>query len=285
MTMVRYGRAVFGWGGARWVAFAGACSCTLLGLVASAGAAGYSGTSVVPADGRLNTPDYQARVSTVAWPVRNGTQEPSPGRRFVRFTLEVSDPKQNASPTSPPVSLSAALHWGGTTYPLSLTTIDDELQAGAGGSSDRASATFMASVPNDTHDVDLVLSEGTFAQSFNLWSLTRVPPSPAVLYRDPSQTTIAGTAAGPAALALSNPSDGFTSSATVTLQSATLGFGAPSGANLAPGPDQAVLSVVLDAEYPNDPSDPTGSGHYLGAEAPLPASMLSFTPSGASAPR
>ena len=45
-------------------------------------------------------------------------------------------------------------------------------------------------------------------------------------------------------------------------------------------PDQAVLSVVLDGEFPNDPDDPTGSGHYLGSQTPLPASMLSFTPAG-----
>jgi DNA-binding SARP family transcriptional activator len=41
--------------------------------------------------------------------------------------------------------------------------------------------------------------------------------------------------------------------------------------------------VVLDGEYPDNPNDPTGSGHYLGAEAPLPGSMLSFTPTGGSA--
>ncbi len=106
----------------------------------------------------------------------------------------------------------------------------------------------------------------------------RVPPSPTVLYRDPTQTSITGAAAGPATLSLSNPSDGFTSSADVTLQSATLGFFAPSGTTLSPNPDQAVLSVVLDGEFPNDPNDPAGSGHYLGATAPLPASLLSFTP-------
>ena len=141
----------------------------------------------------------------------------------------------------------------------------------------------MASVPNNTHDVDLVLSQGSFSQSFDLWSLRRVPPAPSVLYRDPNHTTLSGTAPGPTTVSLSNPADGFTSSAAVTLQSATLSFFAPSGATLSPDPDQAVLSVVLDAEFPNDPNDPTGSGHYLGATTPLPASLLSFTPSGGAA--
>ena len=102
--------------------------------------------------------------------------------------------------------------------------------------------------------------------------LRRVPPTPAVLYRDPSQTTLSATAPGPTTLSLSNPADGFTSSATVTLQSATLGFFAPSGTTLSPNPDQAVLSVVLDAEFPNDPNDPTGSGHYLGRRHRCPPS-------------
>jgi hypothetical protein len=280
-TMLGYGRVVFRVSRAREVALAGVLSCALLGLAASTGAAkGYSGSSVVPADGRLKTPDYNAKVTAVAWPQRNGSQEPTPGRRFVRFTLEVSALDQSPSPTSPAPTLSAALRWDGTSHPLSLSSIDDELQAGAGGSSDSASASYVASVPNDTHAVDLVLSEGGFSQTFDLWTLSRVPPSPAVLYRDPTQTSLTGTAAGPATLSLSNPSDGFSGSADVTLQSAALGFFAPSGTTLSPGPDQAVLSVVLDGEFPNNPNDPAGSGHYLGATTPLPASLLSFTPSG-----
>jgi hypothetical protein len=282
--MLRYRRGVFQVGrGARGFALGGVLSCALLGYFASAGAAGYKGNIVVPSDGRLNMPAYNAKVTAVAWPPRNGAQEPTPGRRFVSFTLEVSAPSQSASPTSPSPSLAAALEWDSTSNALSLSSIDDELQAGAGGSSDSASASYMASVPNDTHDVDLVLTEGTFSQSFDLWTLSRVPPSPAVLYRAANQTSLTGTAAGAASLSLSNPSDGFNDSATVTLQSATLGFFAPPGTTLSPGPDQAVLSVVLDGQYPNEPNDPTGSGHYLGSTAPLPADMLNFTPSGGSA--
>ncbi|HSZ36484.1 MAG TPA: hypothetical protein VK773_05280, partial [Acidimicrobiales bacterium] len=270
--------------GARRVASAGALSCVLLGLAASGAAAGYSGVDVMPADGRVNTPDFTAKVTSVAWPATNDGQEPTSGRRFVSFTLEVSALAQSSSPTALAPSLSAALHWGGASHPLSLSSILGEIQSGAGGSNTPSgSASFMADVPNDTHDVDLVLTEGSFSQSFDLWTLQRVPPTPSVLYRDPTQTTIAGSATAPATLWLSNPADGFTSTATISLQNATLGFAVPAGTTLSPDPDQAVLSVVLDGESPSDPNDPTGSGHYLGAEAPLPASMLSFTPSGAEA--
>ena len=258
-------------------------SCGLLGFGTPAGAGERpSGGSFVPADGRINTPHFTTKVTSVAWPATINGQQPSPGRRFVSFTLEVSALSQSTSPTAPAPDLTAAVRWRGTSHPLSLSSIIDRIQSGAAFSSTpSASASYMADVPNGTHDVDLVLSEGTFSQSFDLWTLRRVPPSPAVLYRDPAQTTIAGSAAGPATLTLSNPSDGFTNSASVTLQSATLGYVAPSGTTLTPAPDQAVLSVVLDAEHPNDPNDPTGSGHYLGAQAPLPAAMLNFTPSNA----
>ena len=40
---------------------------------------------------------------------------------------------------------------------------------------------------------------------------------------------------------------------------------------------------MLDAEYPYDPNDLSGSGHYLGAQSPLPGSLLSFTPAGGTA--
>jgi multidrug efflux pump subunit AcrA (membrane-fusion protein) len=283
--MVRYGRGVFPVEkGARRVACVGALSCALLGIAASEAAAGYSGTGIVPADGRLNTPDFMAKLTSVAWPATNDGREPTPGRRFVSFTLEVSALAQSSSPTAPAPTLGAALHWDGTSHPLSLASILGEIQSGAGSSNTASgSASYMADVPNDTHDVDLVLTEGTLSQSFDLWALRRVPPSPTVLYRDPAQTTVAGSAAAPATLSLSDPADGFTNSATLTLQSATLGFSAPTGTTMSPSADQAVLSVVLDAEFPNDPNDPTGSGHYLGSSAPLPASLLSFTPSGAGA--
>ena len=264
------------------VALAAVLSCALLfGAPALApAAAAASNPSVVPADGRLNTANYAATVTSVAWPATNDGQEPTPGRRFVRFTLEIAAPGQSVSPTSPAPTIAAALRWDGSSHPLSVSSLDDELQSGGGSS---ASASYVASVPNDTHDVDLVLSQGSFSQSFDLWSLRRVPPSPAVLYRDPGQTTLSATAPGPTTLSLSNPADGFTSTATLTLQSATLGFFAPSATTLAPSPDQAVLSVVLDAEFPDDPGDPAGSGHYLGATTPLPASLVTFTPAGASA--
>ena len=139
-------------------------------------------------------------------------------------------------------------------------------------------------MPDTTHDVDLVLTEGSFSQGFDLWTLTRSAPAPVVLYRDATMPTLAATSTTTGTLALSNPADGFSDTAEVSVQSATLGEFPPSGAGAPPSsPDQAVLSVVLDAEYPFDQNDLSGSGHYLGARSPLPGSLLTFIPAGGTA--
>ena len=174
---------------------------------------------------------------------------------------------------------------GNQSQPLSLTAIGKEIfGSGAGTGWGSGSGRFTVSVPNTTHDVDLVITEGSFSQGFDLWTLTRTAPAPVVLYRDATMPTLAATSTTTGTLTLSNPADGFSDTAAVSVESATLGEFPPSGAGAPPSdPDQAVLSVVLDAEYPFDPNDLSGSGHYLGARSPLPGSLLSFTPAGGTA--
>jgi hypothetical protein len=146
-----------------------------------------------------------------------------------------------------------------------------------------ASAVFQADVPNSTHAVNLVLSQGSFSQSFNLWSLHRTPPAPTVLYRDPNLPTLSDTALASASISLSNPTDGYSDTNQVTLQNAALSYFGPPGTGIQPSsPNQAVLSVVMDSEYPQlDPSNPDW-GHYLQAVSPLPASLVTFTPTSGS---
>jgi hypothetical protein len=140
----------------------------------------------------------------------------------------------------------------------------------------------MVSVPATSHTLALVVSQGSFFQAFNLWTLQRIGSAPAVLYRDPERPSLSASVPPSGDPALSNPADGFSDTAAVTVQSATLGYFPTAGS---PGPasaSQAVLSVELDAEYPDNPDDPTTAGHYLGAQSPLPGSMLTFTPTGGS---
>ena len=205
------------------------------------------------------------------------------GHRFVVFTLQLAEDTAAVSPRGSDPAVTASVRWGHTSQPLSLSGLNDNLGQQVDGSTwPSATQQFVVSVPAFSHTVALVLSQGSFFQAFNLWTLKRVGPAPTVLYRDPERPTLTATTPATGSLALSNPDDGFSDSATVSVQSATLGYFPPTSA---PGPgrsSQAVLSVVLDSEYPDDPNDPTTSGHYLGAQAPLPGSLVTFTPTGGS---
>jgi Arc/MetJ-type ribon-helix-helix transcriptional regulator len=242
---------------------------------------------VHPTDGRLRGQDFAAAVTHVAWPdqaVVNGRGvEPPTGHRFVVFTLQLAENTAAVSPPGNDPAVTASVAWGHTSQALSLTGMNDTLGQQVDGSSwPSATQQFVVSVPATSHAVTLVLSQGSFSQALNLWTLRRLPPAPTVLYRDPARPTLITTTPATGTLALSNPADGFSDSAAVSVQSATLGYFPPVGTPAPSSPSQAVLSVVLDGEYPNDPNNLTTSGHYLGAQSPLPGSLLTFAPTGGS---
>ena len=217
------------------------------------------------------------------WPGRRPTTAKSPRRAGASCASPSRSAPlgQSASPTSPAPTLGAALRWDGTSHPLSVSSLDDELQERQ--RFERARPPTRRASPTTPTTSTSCSAKGSFSQSFDLWTLRRVPRRPPSSTATRPRRRSAARRPGRPRWRCPIPADGFTSSATLTLQSATLGFFAPSGTTLAPNPDQAVLSVVLDAEFPNDPDDPAGSGHYLGATTPLPASLLTFTPTGASA--
>jgi DNA-binding SARP family transcriptional activator len=260
----------------------------LLLSILPAGAAKTSGTSSVrPADGRLRGQDFAAQVTQVAWPdqaVVNGRDgESTTGHRFVVFTLQLAENTVAVSPRGSDPPVTASVRYGQVVRSLSLTGLDDNLGQQVDGSTwPSASQQFTVGVPAHSHAVALVVSQGSFFQALNLWTLQRTGPAPTVLYRGPEQSSLNATVPPSGTLALSNTADGFSDTAAVTMQSATLGYFPPTSA---PGPEQAsqaVLSIQLDAEYPDNPDDPTTSGHYLGAQSPLPGSLLTFTPTGGS---
>ncbi len=177
------------------------------------------------------------------------------------------------------------LEVGSASAPISMETIDGQIQ---GGDSPTALTTgtdsFTAAVPAHQHDVALVLSEGSFSQSFNLWTLKRVPPAPSVLYRDASSSSVTGSVSGPLHLTFTNPADGFTSSDDPDVVSSALTWFPPDGSAASPTTtSQAFLVVNLQSAYPNVPYGQPGSGDYFASFEPLPAAMLTFTPSGGSA--
>ena len=246
-------------------------------------------TFLTPADGRLRGQDFVATVTGVAWPDRasvNGHDvDATTGHRFAAFDLTLTEDAQALAPNGSDPGVTAALVYGSNSSSLSLASINDQISNREALSTwVSGSGSFVVSVPNTVHTVDLVLRQGSFSQSFDLWSLRRDPPSPSVLYRSTNRPTLTSSSGASTELSMTNPSDGFSNSAEVSLQSATLSyFAAPDAATGTIAPDQALLSVILAGSYPNDTVDPGNSGTYLGSDSPLPASFLTFTPTGGSA--
>jgi hypothetical protein len=256
------------------------------GQVAEA-SAGFSGTA--PADGRLRGADFSATMTEVAWPQSvsapgGTTYVAGPGRRLVAFTLSVTQASADSGLGNAPSGVSASLKVGTTTLPISMSTIDQQIAGGTSGSAQTTGTdSFVASVPARSHDVELSLSEGGFTQSFDLWTLQRLPPTPVVLYRDPTSSTVTGSAAGPFHVNFTNPADRFSSSDDAQVQNAKLTYF--SGAsNTTPGnPDQAYLVLELQSSDPSVQYGQPGWGHFFSGFSPLAASLLTFTPNGASA--
>jgi hypothetical protein len=245
-------------------------------------------TFTTPTDGRLRGQDFAATVTGVAWPDRaiiNGrTALATPGHRFVAFNLQLSENSLAVVPDGSDPAVTATVQWTHGSYVVPLATIPVNVTSAPTTSWTSGSAQFVAVVPNHLHTVDLVVHQGSFSQSFNLWTLHRDSIVPAVLYRDASRPTLSSPTAALTALTMTNPSDGFSSTAQVDVQSATLSYFADPGvAGPAISPSQAMLNLIITAKYPFDPNDADGSGHYLGSLSPLPASLLSFTPKGAAA--
>jgi hypothetical protein len=242
----------------------------------------------IPADGRLRGRDFTAVVSHVAWP--QSVAAPSgvdyvagTGRRLVAFTLSITQRTDESGSLNAATAVTAAVRAGGATTLNTLSRIDQQIASGSSGSAETTgSDSFVASVPARAHDVTLSLSEAGFTQSFNLWSLKRVEPSPTVLYRDPSSATVTGSAAAPFHLAFTNPADGFSSTDDARVSSAMLSWFAPDGTPLS-DPNQAYLVLFFQSSFPSIPYGQPNSGHFFSSFLPLLGSQLTFTAAGGEA--
>ena len=244
---------------------------------------------IAPSDGRLRGQDFTAVVSQVAWPqsVQSTTgveYVAGNGRRLVTFTVAVTQPTDDSGLLNAPTGVSAALKVGNASLPVSMTRINQEIAGGTSGSAETTGTdSFVASVPAVTHSVDLVLTEDGFSQSFDLWTLKRLPPSPTVLYRDQTSSSVTGTPSTPFHLSFTNPADGFTSTDNAQVSSATLSYFAPGQSLQTPkSPDEAYLILGLQSSYPDIPYGQPNSGHFFSSFNPMAGTELTFTPNGGS---
>ena len=243
-----------------------------------------------PTDGRLRGRHFTATVTDVAWPgsvtVGGLPTVASSGDRLVAFTLRLSEPGELVGGLNDSTAVRAALEVTGDHLPLPLplpltgtaTRIDERIERqSAGDEPGTGTGSFAASVPVGDHRVVLEFSQGSFSQQFDLWTLERVPPSPAILYRDPTASAVTASVRGSGQLTITNPATGFVTPASVSVPTATLGYFAPGGSATNPAkPTEAFLSVTLQATK----TETTHSFEdYLGGSA-MPGSQLAFTPTG-----
>ena len=248
----------------------------------------------MPSDGGLRGPDYTATITRVAWPQSVGSVSDvfnppayvaGTGHRLVDFTLSVTQPPADSGHLNGSTEVIADLTVGNKEISISLDMIDGQIADGMHGSAEATGTdSFVASVPASEHSVALDLAEGGFTQQFNLWTLKRTPPSPVVLYRAPTSSTVPGTASMPFHLSFTNPADGFSSTDNAQVSNAALTYFAPGQSLQTPkSTNQAYLVLGLQSSYPDIPYGQPNSGHFFSSFNPMAGSELTFTPSGGSA--
>ncbi len=239
----------------------------------------------VPADGRLRGTGFTATVTGVGWPASAtshhvATVAPA-GDRLIVVTLRLTEPTADLSTFGTGNGATANVAAAGRTVPVDLALLDQQIE-GATTTTGTGTETFALSVPAHAHRVVLSLARNGFAQRLDLWTLRRIQPSPTVLYRDPTSATVTAGHVPSTTLTATNPADGFSSAATLGVESATLTYFAPDGSGTTPGtPGKAFVAVHLAATVAGQatPASPTW-GHYLSSFAPLPGTRLTFTPAG-----
>ena len=180
----------------------------------------------------------------------------------------------------------ATLQVGSARDAVSMTRINQQIAGGPSGSAETTGTdSFVASVPARAHDVGPRPHRGRLQPVASTCGRSqRLPPSPIVLYRDSTSSTVTGTAAAPFSLAFTNPADGYSSSDNDQVSSATLTWFAPDGSGATPSdPAQAFLVVALQSSYPSVPYGQPNSGHFFSSFTPLPGNRLTFTPTGGAA--
>lgn len=294
-----------GWGS--WKTAAGVAlglvAASVVGPVASAGAAttalvlapgqvvtaSPTSTLTAPADGRIRGSGFDATVTGVGWPaaVRVGgrTEVAGAGQRLVVFGVKVTEIVHTQTELTHVTLATATLDIGHDVLSMPLGPLDTAMRQhdfASSTPSGTAEATFAASVPAGTHHVDLVMSQANYSQRFSLWTLRRLPPDPAALYRpETGSYYVAASSKGAADIPISDPA-GLSAPAAWSVRWAVLSeFSATTPTTPAPKATEAYLDVELlgttSAEHDVPPvTDP----YKFDFTTPLPGDRLTFTPTG-----
>jgi DNA-binding SARP family transcriptional activator len=207
----------------------------------------------VPVSGELRGPSAQAAVTEVAWPYEADGYVANTGDRLVTFAVEMTG------------SAKLALLIDGSPQPLDLS----DFSGGSGTES------YVASVPSDTHSVDVALTDAGFTQTFSLWSLVRTSRAPAVLYDDPTSSSVIEQLGITKTVPIQDPTLGATT-ASVFISSGMLSAFNPDGTNVVAPPGHKYLVVAMTAD---STSAEWNSFNYLLNITQLPGGAVTFTSS------
>ena len=253
---------------------AGAASSNVLGPNQVVTASSSVGGLTTPTDGRLRGPDFSIDVTGVAWPAEADGYEASTGQRLVVVSLPIHALSSSVDPSS----LSLAVTSPGHSAPLDF--FSKEAQANGGSLLPGPSqVTYVVSVPNATHHIELGASEGSFSQTFSLWTLKRTSSAPTVLYADPATAKPSVNIGATLSVPITNSADGVTVSSNLIVSKAT--FSAFNPVGNVPAPDgSAYVTMSMSSGPPQlNYGDPT-YGHFFSGLTPLPGSAITLTPKG-----
>lgn len=224
--------------------------------------------ATVPVNGELRGPDADATVTAVAWPYEADDYVADTGDRLVAFTVEMTE---WASPHSPTLDL--LVDGSPESLDMSSFTSGDNLNAGTSAS---GTESYVASVPNATHQIDLVLTDGTLTQSFSLWSLTRAPGAPAILYEEPTGSSVTEQLGVVRNVSIHDGS-GLTYTEQVQATSAALMAFDPDGTGTVAPSNYVYLKLGMSGDVDSAQHDTTGN--YFASITPIPGSDVIFTSS------
>jgi DNA-binding SARP family transcriptional activator len=227
----------------------------------------------VPLNGELRGPDSQAVVTQVAWPYEADGYVANTGDRLVAFTVQLKEPTSDVTAftsTGPTLSLVV----DGSPQSLDTGTISNGVgSASANVTTGTGTESYVASVPSATHDVELSMTDTGYTQSFSLWSLKRAPGAPAVLYDDPTSSSVTEQLGITKTVSIRDPTLG-TTPADVFITSAQLSAFNPASTDATAPPGHAYLVLTMKA---NLTSAEWNSANYLINITPLPGSAVTFT--------
>ena len=235
------------------------------------------GSLTTPVDGRLRGPDFQVTVTGVSWPASANGYVPNSGHRLVSFDVALTEGTNASTTTGTATNLSLVVNGDATA--LDTTNIESSVSQSQ-GSTGTGSSAYLASVPNDTTNVQLVASDSSFSQSFSLWSLKRTSSAPSVLYADPVNSSLTDSVNRTFNVPITNPADGVTLNSVLDVASAHLSAFNNDGVNTPAPTGKAFLTMTMSSGPPQLNYPAPNWGHFFSGMQPFPGSAVTFTPKG-----